>query len=161
MITLLLRENTVANDIDKLIARISNPGRGQTRAIAGSVRQRFAENFTREGSGAGTWRPLAPMTVAIRRHLGFGGAHPILVRTGNYRDSFTNPQNVNHYENIERSVAGLIISVGSDDPRGPEMEQGAGRVPARPVTILDDLQAEAIANTIDYVILQLEHEVLR
>ncbi|MCK5020755.1 MAG: hypothetical protein KAS32_27285 [Candidatus Peribacteraceae bacterium] len=45
-------------------------------------------NFATEGGLVGGWAPLAASTVAGRLREGYGGAHPILQRTGALRKSF-------------------------------------------------------------------------
>lgn len=49
--------------------------------------EHVGETFATEGFGK--WAPLAPRTVEERIALGYGGEHPILVRTGSLRDSLT------------------------------------------------------------------------
>lgn len=44
---------------------------------------RAQQRFQNEGDDAvGKWAPLAPATEVIRQTMGYGGAHPINVRTG-------------------------------------------------------------------------------
>ncbi len=46
------------------------------------LKQRVQNRFSAEGDDAvGMWVPLSPGTVMIRQSLGYGGAHPINVRT--------------------------------------------------------------------------------
>ena len=45
-------------------------------------------NFATEGSLVGGWESLKESTVKGRMRLGYGGAHPILQRTGKLRRSF-------------------------------------------------------------------------
>ena len=46
------------------------------------LKQRVQSRFAAEGDDAvGMWVPLNPATVLIRQGLGYGGAHPINVRT--------------------------------------------------------------------------------
>jgi phage gpG-like protein len=45
-------------------------------------------NFESEGGLVGGWQPLAPSTVKGRIREGYGGAHPILQKTGRLRKSF-------------------------------------------------------------------------
>ena len=52
------------------------------------ILQDVERNFTTEGSLVGGWAPLAESTVRARIREGFGGAHPILQRTGALRKSF-------------------------------------------------------------------------
>ena len=161
MITLRLNQNTIADDLDKLVDRISRPGPRQTRSIADAIRREFASNFTRQGSGAGQWPSLSPRTVAERRQAGYAGERPILVRSGRYRASFTQAGAADHYESVQYRGGFTTIDVGSDDERGPELELGRARMPARPVTILDDSQGDNIARVIDFVLQQLEREAVR
>lgn len=45
--------------------------------------RRAKERFQNEGDSAvGKWAPLAPATEVIRTQMGYGGSHPINVRTG-------------------------------------------------------------------------------
>jgi len=52
------------------------------------ILQDVERNFTTEGSLVGGWAPLAESTVRGRIREGYGGAHPILQRTGALRKSF-------------------------------------------------------------------------
>lgn len=46
------------------------------------LKQRTQNRFAAEGDDAvGMWVPLSPGTVIIRQSLGYGGAHPINIRT--------------------------------------------------------------------------------
>jgi len=44
--------------------------------------------FVTEGGLSGGWTPLTASTVAGRLRAGYGGAHPILQKTGSLRKSF-------------------------------------------------------------------------
>lgn len=47
------------------------------------LRRRAMERFATEGDDAsGKWKPLRPSTIIDRQMKGYGGAHPINVRTG-------------------------------------------------------------------------------
>lgn len=148
------------DDLERLIDKISRPGNGQTRAIVDGIRQRFQENFTRQGSGAGRWAPLAPSTQLQRRAQGFAGGSPILVRSGNYRQSFVG-RGGDSYERVWQSSEGLTIEAGSNDRRGSWLERGTSRMPPRPVTLLDDGQENQLATLIDFVIDQIERQFWR
>ncbi len=51
------------------------------------LQARAERRFAREGDDAsGKWKPLSEFTREERRALGFGGAHPINVRTGEMED---------------------------------------------------------------------------
>ena len=45
-------------------------------------------NFETEGGLVGGWKPLTESTIKDRIRQGYGGAHPILQRTGSLRRSF-------------------------------------------------------------------------
>lgn len=155
-----LSTNAKFDDIERLIDKITRPGNRQTRAIADAIRQQFQANFTRQGSGNGAWRPLAPATVADRRRQGYAGNRPILVRRGDLRRSFVE-RGGDNYERIWQSPVGLTIESGSDDPRAIFHERGTSRMPAREVVPLDDAQEAAIVRLIDFVIDQTERQLWR
>lgn len=137
MLTLSLRKNTIADDLDRLVAGITNPSRAHTKNIADAIRAGFQDNFESEGAaGAGQWAALAPMTVRQRQARGFGGAHPILVQTGKYKNSFIRQGATDHIERVRSGGGGVVIEVGSSDDRGEKLEFGTGRIPARPVVPL-------------------------
>lgn len=152
-----LRTDAKFDDVERLIDKISRPGNGQTRAIVDGIRQRFQENFTRQGSGAGRWAPLAPSTQLQRRAQGYAGGSPILVRSGNYRQSFVGRGGDSH-ERVWQSPIGLTIEAGSNDRRGRWLELGTSRMPARPVTLLDDAQEANLTRLIDFVVGQIERQ---
>jgi len=52
------------------------------------ILQDVERNFMTEGGLVGGWAPLSESTIKQRERLGFGGAHPILQRTGALRRSF-------------------------------------------------------------------------
>lgn len=58
------------------------------RTAAGFIMQDVETNFQTEGGLAGGWEQLAESTVRGRIRQGYGGAHPILQRTGALRKSF-------------------------------------------------------------------------
>lgn len=155
-----LRTDAKFDDVERLIDKISRPGNGQTRAIVDGIKQRFQENFTRQGSGAGRWAPLAPSTREQRRAQGYAGASPILVRSGNYRQSFVG-RGGDSYERVWQSPLGLTIEAGSDDSRGRWLELGTSRMPARPVTLLDDAQESRLVDLLDFVVGQIERQFWR
>ena len=148
------------DDTERLIDKITRLGNAQTRAIADGIKQQHQANFTRQGSGNGAWRPLAPATVADRRRQGYAGNRPILVRRGDYRRSFVERGGDNH-ERIWQSAVGLTIESGSNDPVSELHERGTSRMPAREVVPLDDAQERALVRLIDFVIDQTEHQFWR
>lgn len=158
MFTLQLDGKSDFSDLERLIDKISRPGNGQTRMIADGVRRQFAANFTRQGNGNGQWARLAPSTVLQRRTQGFAGNSPILVRTGNYRSSFTE-RGSDNYESIQSTGLGLVIDVGSSDRRAIFHERGTPKMPQRSVTLLGDNQVDDLARLVDFVIGEIERNV--
>ncbi len=55
------------------------------KSIAAAMHDAVEENFEQEGRPK--WMPLAPATVKQREKLGYGGAHPILQRSGDLAKS--------------------------------------------------------------------------
>ena len=185
MITLRLIDNTIGNDLDRLIDRISRPGPRQARSIADAIRQGFQDNFTTEGRAAGNdWPALAPPTVAARQKLGFAGQHPILARTGGYRASFVQRGASDNIEEIRQTSNGLEVVAGSSSERGrihefgatvniPSLQQsrrnglmdvGGARnvyIPPRPVTELGQQSEQRIVDVIELMLTQIERESLR
>lgn len=99
----------------------------------------FKRNFAAEGgffgqdfAGNKAWEQLMPSTVQDRIRHGYGGAHPILERTGFLRASVT-----------ERGAEGNIfqasatgLTVGTSDPVAVYHQYGSAdgiRLPARPL----------------------------
>lgn len=93
-------------------------------AIATDFRAIEARRFRAEGPG---WEPLAPSTVRERERKGYGGAHPILRRTGALQDSFTNPAAPHAVFRVEPEG----FFVGSSDPVA-HFHQTGGSVEGRP-----------------------------
>ncbi len=86
----------------------------------------------------GEWQALAQFTVSERTRLGFGGEHPILIRTGEYLSSF-------QVDDGEENAVGIA----SDDPRFDTLNYGGvtetgHRVPPRPVIISEEFIERAI-----------------
>lgn len=161
MISLNLTQNTIADDIEKLINKIANPGNRQVRSVADAVRQGFQDNFSTEGAASGVpWAQLAPFTVLQRQELGFSGAHPILVRSGGYRATWVQRGAADNYELIQRTSSGLIIEAGSDDERADELSLGTFRMPARPVAELGPQSEQRVSNTIELMINQIERDIM-
>lgn len=82
-------DRQLAAQIARLQHRVSNPGLEEfLEDIADPyLKDRVTARFASEGDDAvNQWLPLDPNTVQIRQALGYGGAHPINVRT---RDMIT------------------------------------------------------------------------
>lgn len=93
----------------------------------------FRANFDYEGDlfarAFDGWDVLADATVLDRTRHGFEGEHPILVRTGDLRESV-----------VERGAPGNVfdvradgLTVGTDDWRAGWHQWGTSRMPARPM----------------------------
>jgi len=91
-------------------------------------------NFETEGSLAGGWAPLAPSTVAGRIREGYGGAHPILQKTGALRRSF--------YSKVDSKRA--FISASSPYYGFHQSIRPRTRLPRRPMLLLTDRTKENI-----------------
>lgn len=79
-----LDDRLLASQLVKLRDRLSNPGLQEflEQHADPYLKQRVQNRFSAEGDDAvGMWVPLDPATVVIRQGLGYGGAHPINVRT--------------------------------------------------------------------------------
>lgn len=124
--------------------------------VGDAVRQGFASNFLLQRSGDGRpWAPLSPFTILQRQKLGYG-ARPILVRSGDYRRSFTLGNHPEHHSEVTRTRDGWIQEEGSDDERVPDLEGGTARIPARPVTILSRRSEDDIGDTLDRLLSRRE-----
>lgn len=127
-------------EIDELLRRVeelARPRADAVRPLQEGIRAGFAVNFASEGRGAGApWAQLALFTMRERRRLGYPPDHPILVRSGSYRDSFTDETHPRHVSEWDAAGGVWRIVEGSSDPRAEELEYGRWNMPARPVTIL-------------------------
>lgn len=132
----------------RLIADLSRPDPQAMEDIAEAIRQGFARNFGAESGGDGAaWPALAPWTVAEREHVGYSGAHPILIRSGSYLYSWIESNYPHHVSLRESDGMGWTVAEGTSDPRASVLELGGASdsghpVPARPVAQLSE-QAEA------------------
>ncbi|HSG63310.1 MAG TPA: hypothetical protein VLA24_17935 [Pseudomonadales bacterium] len=159
MINLTLQRNTIADDIDMLVRRVSNPGNAQKRSIGDAIRQQFQENFTRQSSGSGNWAPLARSTVLDRIRRGYAGNRPILVRSGRLRGSYVESGGADHHSTVRQLGGYTIFEEGSNSSIGLFHERGTSRMPQRSISVLDDGQEASIANVIDFMLLQIEQNI--
>lgn len=125
--------------IRKLFERVdalSRPAPADYEPIQEAIRAAFALAFDTESDGDRPWAPLADRTNDEREALGYPREHPILVRSGSYRDSFIEAGHPLHVSEAE--IAGGIwrIAEGSTDDRADQLEFGDARTPPRPVTWL-------------------------
>lgn len=151
--------NARFDDLERILDRIKNPGNRQKRMITDVIRRMFQQNFTRQGSGAGSWAALRPSTVEDRRRQGYPGSRPILVREGDYRASFISATSPDHYENVFQDANGTVYEVGSKHPLGRVHELGTSKMAARPVTLLDARQENEIWSVLDFVVDMLDREL--
>lgn len=146
------------HDLDtflKQLQQLGDPPPAAVEAVQTAIRGGFAQVFASEGAaGAAPWAQLAAATQRERERLGFPPAHPILVRTGDYRASFTDAGHADHIS--EWSAGGGVwrIAEGSSHELAQYHERGTSRMPARPATtfgaqieaqvgaVLDDLFRE-------------------
>lgn len=152
----------VWTELDNFIKQVEKPSKQSISRVANIVRGGFAENFADERAGdEGGWEPLAPRTVAERIDRGYGGEHPILKRSGDYKDSFTNPSDPDHVEILEYSASGWDLFVGSQDDRVDILEVGGWHngsyVPARPVLYLGAEQEYRIGTILDEFFMNLAY----
>lgn len=139
-----------------MIERFANPTPAMQDEVGDAVRQGFYRSFNWQGSAGGAWAPLAPSTVSDRIRRGYPGTRPILVRSGQYQRTFTDRGNPDHVQRIERTASGWALLVGSDDERAPWHEFGTARMPARPVTILQDIDERHILDALDSILARIE-----
>lgn len=138
-------------ELEQLFQRIEralDPPDADLEPTRNAVRDGFALNFADEASGWGPWEALAPRTVIERRRLGFGPEHPILIRTGDYWESWIDPENPDHISETRRGGGLTTMEEGSDDYRVDWHEMGTVIMPARPVGILQAPAEYRIGETI-------------
>jgi phage gpG-like protein len=68
----------------KKVTDFSTPLKQASKFILADIEQ----NFISEGGLVGGWTPLSQSTILGRIREGYGGAHPILQKTGKLRKSF-------------------------------------------------------------------------
>ncbi len=131
--------------IDHFVRQVEAFARPDDTAIGiiqDAIRASFEINFATESDNGAKWAPLALRTMHERRILGFPMDHPILVRTGSYRESFLNPSHPDHISEVLIAGGRWEITEGSNDYRAGELEYGRWNMPARPVADLDDSAGE-------------------
>ncbi len=136
------------------------------RIITNPIRWGFEDSFAREGTPTERWQQLAKATLAEREHLvgtpgmvsGFTREHPILQRTGGYRQSWISAQHSHHkMEIIDFPLSGgyagrVDINVGSKDPRVERLSTEGDDSPARPVHILSDGRLRELGRCITWTL---------
>ena len=111
----------------------------------------FAANMVTEGgffAPGGSWTPLAPSTVRQRTRLGYGGASPMLWRTGGLAQSLATrsaPGNV--FE-----VTPTTLRVGSEVFYAGYHQRGTRKMPRRQIVGINWQRRSAIVKRMgDYV----------
>ena len=82
-------EGLLAMKFNRIIGRLDDPTPA-FRYIVTKYREEIAKLFESEGAEAGGWVGLAASTARQRAQQGYGAYHPILVRSGELRDSLIN-----------------------------------------------------------------------
>jgi len=130
--------------------------------VADRIRLGFQRNFESESGGGQPWESLAPMTIAERDRLRqehgwpITPEHPILRRTGELRQSVIEKGHPLHVCEISHDWSGVMVEVGSDDPRF-EILHGGGRnesgayVPPRPMTVLSDADIDGLQQVLEWI----------
>lgn len=157
MIDLTLSNSAVLDDLARFVDRLSNPTPQFTAQIEDAVRAGFAENFATESAGGTPWEQLAFDTMLDRVVHGFPAAHPILVRTGDYRASFTDRQDANAFMEFAATGDGWTMDIGSSDSRMEELEGGTRLIPARPAAVLSTTAQNNVFAVLERLITQLEN----
>jgi len=143
-------ESRNASELLDILRRMRQPDAEVSEGLGERIRQGFAENFAGERTGTGkAWNPLAPSTVRERLRLGFPGKHPILVRTGQYRESFLSRAAGDHLHRLQVATDGWTLEEGSTDYRVPWLEGGTVTIPERPVTILSREAEDHLGDFLD------------
>ena len=166
MITLTATEES-RQDINELAAffeGLSNPTIDMRKQVGDVVRSLFANHFAEEGSDvSGPWADLKESTRIERKMEGYNPDHPILERSGYYRESFTNPGAPDNLELLVQHKSGWTMELGSEDWRVKELEGGRPRMFARPVTKLSGSERDEIGDVLDSLFQQAadDMEILR
>lgn len=132
--------------VDALLARLNmRLGTGYLSGSLLAVHQYILNKH--EGMFAGErdpfgnkWAPLAPSTVAFRTYMGYGGAHPINVRTGELRESIVGqpPDILGHSDGMVELAFPNRKMPHSKLYMKYRQASGGGRGPARRVIGLDE-----------------------
>lgn len=145
-------DDRTSAEIAEFIGKIDEmvtPGQDAIRPIQETIRAGFAFNFAAERGDDRPWAPLAPFTMRERRRLGFPPDHPILVRRGEYRASFTEEGHPAHVSEWSAAGGRWIVEEGSRDERADHLEFGTWRIPARPVTIIGRSGEDLLLTTLE------------
>ena len=140
-------------EISQWIRRVAAPSQNERSQVDRIMRRAFAKTFSGQGGDTG-WQPLAESTAADRRRLGFPARRPILIRTGEYMQSFTQTGG-DHVFEVETNAGGVTFRGGSQEERVQWLEYGTSRMPARPVTDISDRSNEEVLDQYDDIVARL------
>ena len=140
-------------EITQWIRRVARPTQNEQGQVDRIIRRAFAKTFSGQGGDVG-WQPLAEVTAAQRRRLGFPGRRPILIRTGDYMQSFTQTGG-DHVFEVDSDGSGVTFRGGSEEERVQWLEYGTSRMPARPVTDISDRTNEEVLDQYDDIVAKL------
>lgn len=107
------------------LATLGELGPREAVLLADAGRRGLALNWERESSpDGGRWVDLRPFTQRERRRLGFAARHPILQRTGDLKESFTEPGHSRHIYQVGHWDGSTVVVIGArENPATP------GRIP--------------------------------
>lgn len=107
------------------LAALGELGPREAVLLADAGRRGLALNWERESSpDGGRWVDLRPFTQKERRRLGFAARHPILQRTGDLKESFTEAGHARHIYQVGHVPGGTVVVIGArENPATP------GRIP--------------------------------
>lgn len=146
------------HDLNEFLQRLTDLGDPPPHAVESvqdAIRAGFAQVFASEGAaGEAPWAQLAEATQRERQRLGFPPAHPILVRTGDYRASFTDAGHADHISEWSAGAGVWRIAEGSSHPLAQFHELGTSRMPARPATRLGAQLEAQIGAALDQLFLE-------
>lgn len=144
-------------ELEQVVKNLRRLPEAKLKPVQRSIRAGFAQNFATESAGGVPWQSLAPSTIKERILLGYGGAHPILQRTGAYRASFVNEFDGDHVSTIEQSDGKTTIGEGSDNPLVKFHEQGGARIPQRQVLALSGNAQEHVNRELTDMVNEILH----
>jgi hypothetical protein len=116
--------------------------------IQQAICEEFERNFASESDAGLSWPRLSEVTIRIRLAEGFG-AGPILVRTGDYKRSWTDPTHPQHVHELRQSTSHWSVEEGSEHALAGKHELGDGKTPARPASHVTVAGEERISRVID------------
>ena len=142
-------DGSLEQQIKEIVQRIQRPNPVNIDVISDTMRAIVRENFESESGDGQPWTQLARQTVEEREQQGYPGEHPILIRSGDLFESATNPNDPDHVERVEGNLAGFSVLIGTNDPRATRLNNGGGRIPARPFMTADGEQTDILATAIE------------